>query len=451
MKKYLLATTISTLSLLITPSISRAENSKVLERINQLEQEIQILKRQQEVNDEKVKAQAEKTANVELGSKGLKISSPDKNYEFSIRGYAQADSRQFINDKSQSGSKLRDDFLIRRARPVIEAKNGNGSFRLMPDFGGSSVRVFDAHADYKFNNLFQVRAGKFKPPVGLERLQSATDTFFAERGHPTNLAPNRDIGVQVSGNPIADILEYQVGVFNGTPDLGNTEGDTDNKKDLVGRVFSTPFRNSSVVALQGLGLGVAGSIGDRQGSTTNTQLPSYKTPGQQDFFKYLSDAFADGKNWRLYPQLYLFNGNLGLIAEYALASQTVKRTTRSDELKNRAWQIAASWVITGEDVNFRGGVKPTNNFDISKNKFGAFELVARVGATEIDKDAFPIFANRSLSAREAKSYGLGLNWHLNDSIKFVTNYDKTKFTGGAASGKDRKDEDIVITRVQYRF
>jgi hypothetical protein len=57
----------------------------------------------------------------------------------------------------------------------------------MPDLGGIAPTIFDAYWDGKFVPQFTVRAGKFKPPIGLERLQSATDIAFAERGLPTNL------------------------------------------------------------------------------------------------------------------------------------------------------------------------------------------------------------------------------------------------------------------------
>ena len=43
------------------------------------------------------------------------------------------------------------------------------------------------------------RFGKFKPPVGLERLVSDSDMLFVERALPTDLVPNRDVGVQVYG------------------------------------------------------------------------------------------------------------------------------------------------------------------------------------------------------------------------------------------------------------
>jgi phosphate-selective porin OprO/OprP len=39
------------------------------------------------------------------------------------------------------------------------------------------------------------RAGQYKAPVGLERLQSASAIVFLERAFPTELAPNRDRGV----------------------------------------------------------------------------------------------------------------------------------------------------------------------------------------------------------------------------------------------------------------
>ena len=46
-----------------------------------------------------------------------------------------------------------------------------------------------------FQPWFAVTAGKFKVPVGLERLQSANDIRFVERAFPTSLLPNRDLGV----------------------------------------------------------------------------------------------------------------------------------------------------------------------------------------------------------------------------------------------------------------
>jgi hypothetical protein len=86
-------------------------------RIKKLEDELSLLKRQLEVKDEKAASAAEKAANVEFGKRGLKITSLDKNYELSLRGYGQIDSRQFLKDKNSTG---KNEFLARRMRPVLE-------------------------------------------------------------------------------------------------------------------------------------------------------------------------------------------------------------------------------------------------------------------------------------------------------------------------------------------
>lgn len=418
----------------------------VTRRIEALEAEIALLKRQTEVREEKQKAAAEKQANTELSSKGLKITSPDKRTELSLRGTVQLDARHFINDDASTG---RDEALARRIRPVLEIKAGSASARIMPDFAGSATRIFDAHVDYKFTEAVQFRFGKFKPPIGLERLQSAADLTFVERGHPTNLAPTRDIGLMAYGNVIPDVLEYQFGIFNGNADLANTDSDDDDKKDVVARVFVHPFRNSGTVALRGFGAGLAGSIGDREGAVTRTILGTYRSPGQQDFFRYRGDAFADGRHWRLYPQAYWYLGSLGVMAEYAISNQNVTRGANHASLEHEAWQLAANYVLTGEDASFRGGVKPAQNF--GPDGVGAWEITARIGRTELDKDTFPLFSDPAVAASQAESFGGGLSWYLNENLKLMVNYDFTEFQRGARAGGDRADEHALFSRAQFRF
>lgn len=448
------ALTLSLLTGTASNAYATETTGNVNARIAKLEEEIALLKRQLEVQDEKQKAVSEKAATVEVGKKGLAITSPDKKYGVSLRGYYQVDNRQFLNDDAGTG---KDDITSRRIRPILEGKAGDASFRFMPDFAGSSTRVFDAHIDYKFADAASVRVGKFKPPVGLERLQSATDISFIERGHPTNLAPNRDYGVMLYGEFIPDTLEYQLGVFDGTSDLGNNDSDDDDKKDLVARVFAHPFRNADTIALRGFGVGIAGTLGDREGAASKPILGSYKTPGQQDFFKYRSataaadTTFASGEQWRLYPQGYWYYGPVGVLAEYAISNQEVTRGSSSAKLKNTAWQVAASYVLTGEDANYRGGVKPLHDFDVSKGDLGAFELVGRYGETDVDDAAFPLFADSSKSASLAQSYGAGLNWYLSENVKLAFDYDFTRFDGGAAAGGDRPDEHALFQRVQFKF
>ncbi|MGH8490931.1 MAG: hypothetical protein ACREXS_19220 [Gammaproteobacteria bacterium] len=51
--------------------------------------------------------------------------------------------------------------------------------------------------------------------------------------------------------------------------------------------------------------------------------------------------------------------------------------------------------------------------------------------------------------------GVGLNWYLNQNVKFVVDYAHTVFDGGgggtADSPRDREDENVILSRVQLAF
>jgi phosphate-selective porin OprO/OprP len=435
-----------------------------LSRIERLEQEIKILKREAEIEKEEAEADKKKQAKVEFGKKGLVVGTPDGRAQLGIRGLAQIDGRQFPDDDGNTG---KDEIVARRLRPTVTGKIDGFSFLLTPDFAGGNARLFDAHIDYKFDDALQFRVGKFKPPVSLERLQSSSGLAFIERGFPAGFAPNRDFGFEVYGTFGEGAFEYRAGIFNGNPDGASTDGDDDDKKDYIGRVFVRPFKKTDVYGLQGLGFGVAGGVGDREGgSAANkaTILGDYRSPGQQSIFAYRNNSvpvttppdrtYASGGHWRLYPQANYYYGPLGLTAEYAVSDQNVKRDpaggTVSASLQHRAWQLYASYVLTGEDAAY-DGVKPADPFNLKEDAYGAFEIAARIGGADFDDDAFPVFANPASSVSEAVSFGAGLNWHLNERVKLVWNYDRTEFEGGAAAGADRPTEHALFTRAQYQF
>jgi phosphate-selective porin OprO/OprP len=338
----------------------------------------------------------------------------------------------------------------------------------MPDFAGGSARTFDAHVDYSLVDALRLRMGKFKPPIGLERLQSATDTFFIERGLPTNLVPTRDLGFQVYGSVIPETLEYQLGIFNGVADLANGDGDDDDRKDIAARIFTHPFRRSESLLLQGLGFGVGGSLGEREGSPTRSNLKpilgDYRSPGQQTIFRYragsasqddaefaASTVFADGDHVRIAPQAYWFWNAFGLLAEYTRSSQEVTRGTRTTTLDHDAWQVTFSWVLTSEDAGFRGGVKPARRFNPHEGAWGAVQVVTRIGEIDFDDDAFPLYADAARSVTRARSAGIGVNWYLNENVELWLDYDYTRFDGGAVAGADREDEQALFTRFQFRL
>jgi phosphate-selective porin OprO/OprP len=171
------------------------------------------------------------------------------------------------------------------------------------------------------------------------------------------------------------------------------------------------------------------------------------------FFGYRDDVLADGARLRWSPQAYFHRGRLGLLGENSSSRQHLLSTTSGigADIDNRAWQISAVWVLTGEDATYQGVAKPNHPFALGEPGWGAFELVGRYGRLDIDDAAFPLFADPESAARTASSWGLGLNWYLTANFKLMANYTHTVFDGGAVDGADRPDENTLFTRAQLSF
>ena len=430
-----------------------ADSASLKSRVEELDQKVRVLERLRELAADSTAAAAKDKVSATASAKdGFSIKSADGKFSLKFRGLIQTDARFFLSD---SAVPVTNNFFVRRARPILDLVVGKYiEARLQPDFAQGTTVLFDAYSDVKVSPAFAVRVGKFKPSVDLERLQSASDIVFAERALATNLAPNRDIGLQLSGEVSGGVFAWQAGVFNGVPDLGNGDGDVSDAKDFVGRVFVQPFKAGS---LGGLGVGVAGSTGIERGTTAAAALPGYRTAGQQTWFRYASstttpasNVFADGRRSRLAPQAYFYSGPLGLHGEYIQSYQTVSRITFATvKLKHSAWQVTGSYFLTGEKNSFRSAT-PKKAFDPKAGTFGALELAARYSELAIDDATFPNYATAASTPSKAKAWAVGVNWYLARAIKLVADYEHTTFAGGAATG-DREAENFVVTRVQYAF
>jgi len=431
---------------------SRDDDIRALrEQIQQLDQKLRMLEQRQDNKEAAAALAAKSEPKISLTDRGLTLASADGANSIKFRGLAQLDSRFFFGDAGASN----DSFVLRRARIITEGTFAkNFSFQLVPEFGGSTVSILDANLTVALNKALQIKVGKFKVPLGLELLQSDSWTFFNERALPTNLVPNRDLGVQLGGDLFDGTITYAAGVFGGVSDGGSSANtDFDGEKDFAARVYATPFKNDSGSALQGLSVGVAGSVGREKSASALTA--GYKTDGQQTFFKYRSTTVADGEVWRVSPQLDFRRGSFGLIGEYVISAVDVRSSAAGAkaELRNKSWQVAAGYVLTGEDSSY-SGVVPKTNFDFAAGTWGAFEIVARYENLTVDDKAFPTFADPAANANEASGFGLGLNWYLSKVVRVSVDYYQTKFKNNTITPSVlllRQDEKALITRFQIAF
>ena len=417
------------------------------ERIAELEQQVAILSRRNEAAAKDDAAAKVTTPVIAAVASGFSLTSRDQAYQLKIRGYMQADSHFLFDDHGQAV----DTFQMRRVRPIIEGTIDKlFAFRFMADFGLGRQSVQDAYIDANFDRQFKLRFGKFKPPVGLERLQSGSELKWVERGFPTNLVPNRDVGVQAFGDLFDGTVSYAAGWFNGVPDGGSGDVDGTDPKEWAARVMFQPFINGTS-PLQNLSFGVSDSFGDKKATG---DLPRFVSPVQATFFSFKNTVLAQGQTDRISPQVTWNWQQFGLLGEYVRSSIRVSTGANAkprEQLTNDAWQAVGIFVLTGEEARF-GNINPTHPFTLGGDGWGAIELLARAGQLNVDNNAFTLgFADNTTAAESAQSWAAGINWYLNRNIKASLDYEHTTFDGGAKNNQDRPDEKVLFTRVQVSW
>ena len=85
-------------------------------------------------------------------------------------------------------------------------------------------------------------------------------------------------------------------------------------------------------------------------------------------------------------------------------------------------------------------------------------MAARYGEIDFDDDSFSggaaSFADPAVSVTQAQGWTVGLNWYLNRYLKFMLDFDRTTFDGGASgvgNTGNRPSEETIYTRLQFNY
>ena len=404
------------------------------------------------VSAQEVSSQASPPAppRVVVGDEGIALESGNGSYRLQIGLLLHADGRFALADESEQ---YVDSFVLRRFRPYLRGRLGRHvEFFVNPDFAGT-LTVQDAYVDTIFAPAFRIRAGKGKTPFGFERLHPAANMLFMERAFPTALAPNRDIGVQVLGDLSGGVVSYLAGVMNGVADGASADVETNDGKDLSGRLVLRPFnRAKSGAAARGLGFGIAASRGDARGILA---LPVLRTQTlQQTYFSYAiagtPSSVADGVRIRYSPSIWYFHKAFGGWAEYVHTRTPVRRGDTRAEIDHDAWQVTGSWVLTGEHAtDSSGGVRPRRNFDFGAGGWGAFQVALRYHQLQIDDLAFTLDLAAQAASGKAQAVTAGLRWYLTGNLWYTLNFERTVFDDNASG--PRRAENGLAFRTQVSF
>lgn len=408
---------------------------------------------------------------VSVTEQGLVFRSQDNQHTIRLGGLIQADYRGFVDEGNSSASK----FLIRRARPYASGYFFNDwTYRFAPEFALAApdattytTTIADAFLNYSHLEEFQVQAGKFKAPVSLEMLVGPAYTSFSERALPSNLAPNRDIGVMIHGRLLEGKVSWAAMVgANARDNTINTGLDLGSGYNGYFRIFTQPMKDEDAVPeiWHGLRLGVGGSIGQQQTSTAGTsalfQDPS--TDGGNAFFSWPNGLNTQGQRWRISPQLYYNLGPFGLMGEFIAEKQGVNTAALGPGGGNTsweatAWNVTANYVLTGEEATL-DGIVPREPFDPSAGTWGAWEIALRYDGIALGANMFrPVAAgglgaSATSNATAINGVSWGLNWYLNRIIRWGLTVEYNAFTGGGAPGTVVENNELgFLTRLQLMY
>jgi phosphate-selective porin OprO/OprP len=386
-------------------------------------------------------ADANQTA-VSPGKSGFSLKWPDGN-EVRIGAFVQSVGYFGVADDDNVYTSQ---FILRRAR--IDSRLKIGTYidgRLHGEFAGTP-KILDAYLQLNFFDPLAIRFGQFKSPVSQERLQSTPQLPFDDIGYTASMAPNRDIGIQVSGSLLKKTFAYQVAVLNGAQDGSSSTEDIGDSKEVAGRLVIAPFAPRKDFILQTLAVGLGGSWGEHEKEAPG----SIRTPGRTKVFSYKTTVTDNGTVFRVAPGASVFADRVALIGEYLISAHEIEDSSgNSKKISNSAWDVSAGIALFGGRRTLKG-FKVSSPLDLKSGSAGALELVLRAQGFNIDTKAFDVFAQKTKSVSSVVTTDAGLNWYPADYARLLLAYSYSRFVNGSASG-DRLPEHIVTFTSNLTF
>jgi phosphate-selective porin OprO/OprP len=293
----------------------------------------------------------------------IEITSSDGHYSAKLGGRIQWD----YNYAELNGVADEDDFSIRRARLYLSGNVNDWSYKVQFNVGnGNGGTHEDLYIRYNgWGKQAVVTVGNQNEPFGLERLESSKDISYLERSAVTEAyVPGRQEGILFSGQR-GDIT-YALGIF---------EDDAANDGTAVtGRVTYAPINSADQV----LHFGVAHSNRNEDLEITGLEVAYGKGP-------------------------------------YHIQSEFI--SSEENNVNREGLYVQAGWIITGETRPYKNGifkrVKPGNSS-------GAWELVVRY------EDGDGAYSDEELGSTDATSYGIGVNYYLNNFIRIGATFTDAK-------------------------
>lgn len=392
---------------------------------------------------------------------GFELRSDDDEYIFQFHNLTQMEYRGY---DGPGHALQRDSFLIPRQWWMFSGRITKpvGYFVSIAD-GFENLSMLDVFLDFDIDPRLRVRTGRFKTPFTYEfmvdpiqgLIQPERSIFF------NNFGQNRDLGAMAFGRLFGGKLDYAAGIFNGTRNgyVANTDS-----KSVTAFVNWKPFNDVEDGVFQNLNIG--GSVfGGTQDTvpvpqTLRTVVPTAgNTVAGVPFLAFNGNVREVGPMtlWDLhaawfYRQLAVIGEWGSGFQDYALNNRLAYRT----HLPISSFYLQAGYLLTGETRSGLGVVKPLRPFNLSAEKFGlgAWELTGRYQHLDIGQEVFTSgLSDPNLWANRLNVVDLGFNWHINQYLKFMFNWEHTMFNNPVFTnvGNWAEDNNLFLARIQLFF
>ena len=293
----------------------------------------------------------------------------------------------------------------------------------------------DAYANLEVAEAFEIRAGKFKMPFGLEQTTSTMDVDFINRTLGSqSLTPARDVGVMAHGR-LGRLLEYEAGGFRNDGENARLtepmfllpgEQPSESNQSFAARVVATPWGRGGGSRPR---LGVAFTSSDVPDGLNSLRGRSVFDTVFAPRVYVRGNRTRRGFEGEWNPGPLGFRGEFIRVNEQRLG-QGLGDVDLSDYI-GEAWYASASWVITGEEK--AGGVRPRRS--LFRNGVGAVEIGTRFETLQFRSasDEGPAFNNPRadhLVGTEIRVWTTGINWYPNRWVKIQGNAVREAFSDG---------------------
>lgn len=286
----------------------------------------------------------------------------------------------------------------------------------------------DVYLNYRQFKAVQVRAGKFKLPLGLDENTSATNLDFVYRSRiASRLAPGRDRGLMVHGKVFNEVITYEAGVFrnDGNNARPSASARVFGRQTTAARLIIAPFRFSKS-PLGDFHAGLAISE-----TTVPEGFPSIRARTVLGASFFESDVWVEGRRQRTGLEARWRPGPFSVQAEYIRLTDERRGQAVDDgdlsPLLAEGWYLSGTFAVTGE--------RKSDGLDRPRHPFRPFSKQGGIGAVEVTARFETLGfgsaggnGDLSTSTRADNVLGnsdhaltCGVNWYLNRWVKIQAN------------------------------